>query len=248
MDPEQVIENARQVGINRMLCVGTTVDDSRRAISFAAGYDNVWATVGVHPHDAAKFIKNSDEQREFEKLLDMSSNFNRANICAIGEIGLDYFKNYSSKEDQQKALRLQIETSLNMNLPYIFHVRDAWDDFWEIFDSYPNLRGVVHSFSAYRRQLDQALERGLFVGLNGIMTFTSDTGQLETAKTVPLEKLVLETDAPFLAPKPDRGKTCEPKHVADIARFLADLRNETMEELAQASTQNAIELFKLNIK
>ncbi|HLA49176.1 MAG TPA: TatD family hydrolase, partial [Candidatus Saccharimonadales bacterium] len=116
-------------------------------------------------------------------------------------------------------------------------------EFWSVFDSYKGLRGVVHSFSAHPGQLDQILTRGLYVGLNGIMTFTDDELQLSAAGMVPKDKLVLETDAPFLTPAPDRGQLCEPKHIRHIAQFLADLRGESVEELASYTTKNARELF-----
>lgn len=238
IDADKAIANARAAGVNRLICVGTTLADSKRAIGFAAARENIWTTAGVHPHAAAQFTQDKPTQDEFKKIL------NKSSISAIGEIGLDYYKNYSSKEDQRKALRLQIEAGMELDLPFIFHVRDAWDDFWAIFDSYPDLKGVVHSFSAHSEQLEQALKRNLYVGLNGIMTFTQDARQLEAAKAVPLERLVLETDAPFLAPRPDRGKACEPKHIAVVAEFLAELRGEPLEKLAKATTENAIEIFK----
>src|SRR5690606_9318752 len=131
------------------------------------------------------------------------------------------------------------------DLPLIFHVREAFKDFWSIFDDFRGLRGVVHSFTSDKRDLEQILSRGLYVGLNGIMTFTKRTEQLEAAKSVPLDKLVLETDAPFLTPTPFRGKICEPKHVRTVGEFLADLRGEKLEDLAAATTANARKLFKL---
>jgi TatD DNase family protein len=130
-------------------------------------------------------------------------------------------------------------------LPLIFHIRDAFEDFWPIFDEYKGVRGVVHSFSATRTELGQILQRRLYVGLNGIMTFTKSQEQLEAAKSVPLESLLLETDAPFLTPVPDRGTVCEPKHVRITAEFLARLRGEEPGVVARASTGNAKKLFKI---
>jgi TatD DNase family protein len=130
-------------------------------------------------------------------------------------------------------------------LPLIFHIREAFDDFWPIFDSYSGLRGVVHSFSSNRTVLEQILSRGLHIGLNGIITFTKDNEQLAAAQAVPLEKLVLETDAPFLTPTPYRGTICEPRHVRTTAEFLSRLRNEDLTELARTTTGNARQLFNL---
>jgi TatD DNase family protein len=128
-------------------------------------------------------------------------------------------------------------------VPLIFHVRDAFDDFWPIFDSYEGIRGVIHSFSAGLPELEQIQRRGLYVGLNGIMTFTKHVKQLDAAKAIPLARLLLETDAPFLTPQPFRGSICEPRHVRVTAEFLAELRGESLSELANATTRNAQSLF-----
>lgn len=166
-------------------------------------------------------------------------------IVAIGECGLDYYYSHSPKVDQIKALRFQIELALQHDLPLIFHVRDAFDDFWQIFDSYQGLRGVVHSFTDTQKNLEKLLNRGLFVGINGIMSFTKHEWQLEVAKAIPLERLVLETDAPFLTPAPLRGKVNTPANICLVAEFLANLRGESPEALAKATTHNAFALFKL---
>lgn len=239
LDKDRVLLKAARAGVDKMICVGTTLEDSKRAIEFADTHSNVGASAGVHPHDAAEFAGNMRMQAEFKEML------NKSSIMAIGEIGLDYYKNYSAADLQKKALRLQIEAGLETGLPFVFHIRDAFDDFWKVYDSYPGLRGVVHSFSASRQELDQVLERDLYVGLNGIMTFTKDKSQLEAAKAVPLTRLLLETDAPFLTPAPDRGRICEPKHIAAIARFLSQLRDESLEDLAAATSSNAVNLFRI---
>jgi TatD DNase family protein len=238
-DPAQVVENARVAGVSRLICVGTSLVDSHKAIGLAGEFSNVWASVGSHPHEASQFLADSKNSQLLNKLS------NSPKIVAIGEIGLDYYKNYSPRDDQKKALRAQIEATYEHGLPFIFHVRDAWDDFWQILDAFPTLTGVIHSFSAGSQELEQILRRELYVGLNGIMTFTDDQRQLKAAKAVPLDRLLLETDAPFLTPKPHRGQLCEPKHVVDVAKFLAGLRSEELEGLAQATTSNALELFKL---
>jgi TatD DNase family protein len=166
-------------------------------------------------------------------------------VVAVGEIGLDYFHEYTPRQKQIEVLRSQIEIGLPTKLPFVFHVRDAWDDFWNVIDTYQGIHGVIHSFSAHEEQLQKVLEHDFYVGLNGIMTFTKDEQQLAAAKKIPLGKLLLETDAPFLTPKPYRGKRCEPKHVVLTAEFLANLRGESLEGLAEATTKNASELFRI---
>jgi TatD DNase family protein len=238
-DSEAAYRDAVSAGVTRLICVGTTLADSYDATRFAAVHDGVWASAGAHPHEAEKFLNDPSHKTKFAKLLA------EPKMVAAGELGLDYYKNYSTREAQQKAMRAQIEAALPAGLPFIFHVRDAWSNFWPIIDDYTDLKGVIHSFSSGMKQLDAALSRGLYIGLNGIMTFTKDQAQLEAARRVPLDRLVLETDAPFLAPAPLRGRTCEPKHVVTTAEFLAGLRSEPIEELSKATTGNAIKLFNL---
>ncbi len=237
---DEFLSRASQAGVKSVICVGTTLSDSEKAVKLAKTKHNVWASTGVHPHDAASFLADASGSKKLRKLG------GQPRVVAIGETGLDYYRQISAKTEQQRALRAQIEASLELDLPLIFHVRDAWADFWPIFDSYKNLRGVIHSFSSHTDHLDEVLARGLYVGLNGIMTFTKDLSQLEAARAVPLDRLLLETDAPFLTPAPFRGELCEPKHVATIAEFLANLREQSIDELSKATTDNAVKLFKLN--
>lgn len=248
LDPDQTLERAKTAGVRRVICVGTTLADSQKAINFAKAHENVWATVGVHPHDAESFVSDRANQGRLKEILDLLSISSGTKIVGIGEIGLDYYKNYSSQADQQAALRLQIDAGQPTGLPFVFHVRDAWKDFWKIFDDYKNLKGVIHSFSSTPDHLEEVLSRGLYVGLNGIMTFTTDKQQLAAGKSVPTDKLLLETDAPFLTPAPERGQICEPKHTRDVAEFLSNLRQEPLETLATITTKNAVELFGLENK
>lgn len=239
---EQVIASAKDAGVIKLICVGTSLADSQKAIEYAGKYKNIWATVGIHPHEA----KSTNLQGGSLKIKGL---LNKPKVVAVGETGLDYYKNYSPKAEQERLFCQLIELGAPRGLPFVFHIRDAWEDFWRIYDSYQSasqrIRGVVHSFSAGSAELDQALSRGLYVALNGIMTFTGDKSQLAAAKEVPEDRLLLETDAPFLAPKPYRGKVCEPKHVRDTAEFLAHLRDESINDLATYTTANAIKLFGL---
>ncbi len=239
--PEAILARAHEAGVTRLLCVGCTTADSGRAVQFAAKHQNVWASIGIHPHEAAAHLKDPALLAQFKELL--ASEPARANIVAVGECGLDYFYTHSPKRDQEKILRFQFELALAHDLPMVFHVREAFGDFWPIFDEYKGVRGVVHSFTATQKELDEALARGLYLALNGIMTFTKKQEQLDAAKAVPLNRLLLETDAPFLTPYPFRDTICEPKHTCVTAEFLAHLRGERLTDLAQTTTANARKLF-----
>lgn len=235
-NPDEIIAAAKNDGVSRLVCVGTTLADSELAIDFVKDRDGCWASIGIHPHESSSH-EGKLSQDTFTALA------TKPKVVAVGECGLDYFYSHSPKESQIKLLEFQMELALKSGLPMIFHVRDAFDDFWPIFDAHPGIKGVIHSFSATTKELDQILNRGLYVGLNGIMTFTKNAQQLAAAKAVPLDRLVVETDAPFLTPVPFRGTICEPKHVRVTAQFLADLRGETLEAFATSTTQNAQQLF-----
>jgi TatD DNase family protein len=239
VDPAEIIERAEEAGVTRMICVGTDLEDSEFAVLFVADRPQVWASIGIHPHEAKHYANFIDMQKKLTSLV------SREGVIAVGECGLDFYYGHSPKRDQEKILRFQIELARAHDLPLIFHVREAFADFWRIFDDYSGITGVIHSFSATDKELGQIIGRGLYVGLNGIMTFTKDSVQLAAAKAVPLDRLLLETDAPFLTPHPFRGKICEPKHVAVTAEFLAELRGESLQQLAAATTANANKLFKL---
>jgi TatD DNase family protein len=248
---EEVIAAARAEGVSRLICVGCTLEDSREATRFANKYESCFASIGLHPHEAGKYVHHQKALQEFRALV------KKPKVVAVGECGLDYYYRHSEPDQQAKMLRFQLDLAVENDLPLIFHIRDignprsgkndAFDDFWQIFDKHSTtnkpLRGVVHSFSASEEELEQILERDLYVGLNGIMTFSNKRSQLEAAKNVPLNKLLLETDAPFLTPVPFRGKICQPKYVQATGRFLADLRGEAFEDLAKATTDNARKLF-----
>lgn len=232
-----ILARARATGVTRLICVGTTLEDSELAVAFATEHDYVWASIGLHPHEAKVY---ADDPAALERFAALAGH---PKVVAIGECGLDFYYNHSPQEAQEKILRFQLELALEHDLPVIFHVREAFEEFWPIFDDYQGLSGVIHSFSATPKELEQILRRDLYVGLNGIMTFTKNPQQLEAAKMVPLDRLVLETDAPFLTPLPERGKLCEPKHVRVTAEFLANLRAEPLDRFAARTTENAQKLF-----
>ncbi|HSX15498.1 MAG TPA: TatD family hydrolase [Candidatus Saccharimonadales bacterium] len=238
--PESTIAAAHEAGVGRMLCIGTSLADSELAIDFVTDKEQMWASIGIHPHEAAVALAGGHLDA-FRSLV------GRPKVVAVGECGLDYFYEHSPREAQIKVLKAQIELALEHHLPLSFHVREAFDDFWPIFDSYrgADLRGVLHSYTDTLANLEQAVKRGLYVGVNGIATFAKHDDQLAMYKAIPKELLVLETDAPFLTPVPFRGKVCESKHVRVTAAFVADLRGETLGSLAASTTGNARRLFKV---
>ncbi len=239
LDPDEVIAAAVADGVSKMICVGCTLEDSKKGVEFVASRDNCWASIGLHPHEGAVYANNSDALKKFAALA------SKPKVVAIGETGLDFYYNHSPKRDQMAILEFQLDLAQKNELPVIFHVRDAFDEFWPILDNFRGIRGVIHSFTATTKELDDIVSRGLYVGINGIMTFTKDERQIEAAKAVPLQKLLLETDAPYLTPKPFRGTICQPKFVRLTAEFLSSLRGESLEELSDATTSNAVELFNL---
>jgi TatD DNase family protein len=240
LDQEEVLQRAAEAGVSKLVCVGTDETTSEEAVRFAQNRDNCWASVGLHPHDAVHGTAGIDK---------LKSLANEEKVVAVGECGLDYFYEHSPRETQVEMLHAQIELALEHDLPMIFHVREAFDDFWPIFDQYRSagqqIRGVVHSFTDSQENANKAVERGLYIGVNGISTFTKIDKQTQMYANIPLEKLLLETDAPFLTPTPYRGTVNEPAFVKLVATHLADLRHIPLEELSAVTSQNANTLFRV---
>lgn len=239
-DVDACLERAHAAGIRAAINVGVNPEDSRLAIEFArrSAPIKLFATAGVHPHEAGRGVSAVQELRDLT-----------SDVVAIGECGLDYYKNHATKTEQDRVLRAQIELALEADLPLVFHVRDAWDDFFAVLKDYPALRGVIHSFTGHEPEVERALnhEGELCFGLNGIMTFTKDDAQLAAARLMPTERILLETDCPYLAPVPHRGKRNEPAYVPAIADFLSLLRGEELGQFAKATTDNAQRLFGIQL-
>jgi TatD DNase family protein len=231
---DDLLERAASAGVEHIITVGVDEVDSSQAVAVARAYTNVYATVGLHPNDADR---GYEALEEIQRLTEFES------VIGIGECGLDYYREGADRDMQERALRFQIELAIEHDLPLVFHVRDAFDDFFTILDDYPEARGLVHCFTAGVKEAQGALDRGLMIALNGIMTFTKDVSQLEAAKMIPLDSLVLETDCPFLTPVPKRGQRNEPANVSLTAAFLANLRDESLEDFGVATTANAKRLF-----
>lgn len=251
LDPEKVIADGLAAGVTKALVVGCRLDDSRLGIALAEKHPaHLWATIGLHPHEAQEYAGDEAALAAFAGLV------SNKKVVAIGECGLDYFYEHSPKPEQLEILKFQIELAQQYDLPMSFHVRDSslarqgdsvWDDFWPIFEQYHTkkpIHGVLHSFTDSLENMQRAVSQGLYIGVNGIATFAKPDQQAVYA-AVPIDHLLLETDAPFLTPKPYRGTICELKHVRVTAEFLSELRGVSLDELAAATTQNAQTLFNL---
>lgn len=233
---DEVLRTADEADVKQYICVGTSETSSRQAIEFSDKHPDSFASIGVHPHDT---------KDGYAKIAELAASGSEK-LVAVGEIGLDYFYTNSPREVQIEALKTQIEVALAHNLPIIFHVREAFDDFWPIFDSYEGIRGVLHSFTDSKQNMEKAVSKGLFIGVNGISTFTKDETQKAMFDAIPLDRLIFETDAPFLTPTPYRGKINQPAYVKVIAQHHADRRGVSLKEISDATSQNARALFNLN--
>jgi TatD DNase family protein len=234
---DSVIAAAGEAGVTGMICVGCDLSDSQLAVDFARNRANCWPSIGIHPHEARHYAGHQPKLDKFAELATAPK------VVAIGECGFDFYYDHSPWAAQAEVLEFQIGLALKHKLPLIFHVREAFDKFWPVFDNYNGLRGVLHSYTDSAANLSKAIDRGLYIGVNGIATFAKNPAQLEVYKSVPLQNLVLETDSPFLAPHPHRGRLNQPKRLKDVAGFLAGLRGEKPGDLAAATTANARKLF-----
>lgn len=252
---EAVLGRAKTVGVEKFINIGSSMRGSERSVEIAENYPNVWATVGLHPHDSELLM---DFDGTMEKIRELAS---QDKVVAIGEIGLDYFdaENQGTvsgdvKESQKKLFLAQLEIAIEKKLPIVFHVRDAWDDFFSIISNFKLKNknssaalGVVHCFTADEIIARKAVDLGLYVGFTGFVTFDQSKFDhiREAAKIVPVDKMLIETDAPFLAPEPYRGKTNEPAYVLEVAKKISELKRIETADLAEISTKNTERLFKI---
>lgn len=234
-DREQVIERALAAGVDRMLAIGTGSGppDLEAGLRLADRYPFFWATVGVHPHDAARA---SDETlNRLESLLA------HPKIVALGEIGLDYHYDFSPRAVQQSVFRRQMEIAAAARKPIVIHTREAWDDTFELLEQHwkpTGLPGIMHCFSGGLLEAQRSLDLGFYLSFGGIVTYPKALEVQEAARQAPLDRLLIETDAPYLAPVPRRGKRNEPALIVHTAEKLASLRGISLEEVSAATTAN----------
>ena len=236
-DLQAVLDRARAAGVRRMLTIGTDVASSRAAVALAGREPDVWAAVGIHPHDAAG--ADASALAELERLA------GEPRVVAIGETGLDFFRNLSPRDAQERAFAAQLELARRARKPVIVHCRDAHEATLAILTAarVGELGGIMHCFSGDVAIARRCLDLGLLISLAGPVTYPNARALPEVARTVPGDRLVIETDCPFLPPQPFRGKRNEPAYIAITAARVAELRGERLDDLAARLSDNARALF-----
>ena len=234
-----VIKRALEAGVSTIVTIGIDIEASRKAAQIAGSCDRIYASAGIHPH--ASFSMDARDLRDLEKIA-----ANRK-VVAIGEIGLDYFRDRQPRHIQRECMKRQIEVAIRTAKPVIFHIRDAWQDFFQIVSEFASSLppSVMHCFSGDWGTARRCLDMGFYLSIPGVVTFPKAQFLQEVAKRAPLDRLLVETDSPYLAPVPYRGKTNEPAFVLHTARKIAECRKEPFEKVAAHTTQNARTVFSI---
>lgn len=238
-DVEASVQRAHAAGVEKMLVIGTNMADSIKAIELAHQYPGIYATIGIHPHDS----KNADEAG-YERFKALAAD---SKVVAYGEIGLDFFRDHSPKPVQRREFARQLNLAGELGLPVIIHDRDAHREVYDIIRSEEGYRngGVIHCFSADYEWAKRFVDLGFVISLPGTITFPKSHTQREVAEKLSLDDLLIETDAPFLAPVPYRGKRNEPAYVRYVAEAIASVRKLDPEEVARATSTNSKRVFNL---
>ena len=235
-DIDGVLSRANELGVNTFICVGTNINDSHESLVLAKKYKNIYATAGIHPHEAKD--AGEDYLKELRKLLDNEK------IVAVGEMGLDYFRNISNSDTQKIVFKDQLKLAEETNKPIVFHNREADEDIINILSDFPNVIGVAHCFSSSYETAIKLIEMGFYISFSGNLTF-KNSHLPEVAKKLPLDRLLVETDSPFLSPVPFRGKTNEPGRTRYVVEKLAEIFDSDIDQIASITTANAKNLFNL---
>ena len=238
-DREAVLLRMREAGVTRYAVIGSDVPSSRHAADYAAAHDGCYAAVGIHPHEASGY-KEGD--------LDLLAEWTREEkVVAIGEIGLDYYYDHSPRDVQQKVCELQMELAYELGMPVAYHVRDAHQDMIDLMKRHKGhlSGGIIHCFSGSWEIAKEYLKLGYSISFAGPVTFKKAPKLQEAAVNVPLDRLLIETDSPYLAPEPVRGRRNEPTNVRHVAEKIAALRSMPLEELAAATTENARRVYRI---
>jgi TatD DNase family protein len=237
-DREKVITRAREADVKYIVNIGYDLDGSKKAIELAEQHEGLYATVGIHPHNAYEF-----SEKVLDTLRSLSEN---PKVVAIGEIGLDYYRNLSPKAAQQKAFEAQLILAQELKLPVVIHDRDAHADILKTLSRFRGkINGVMHCFSGSPEMAEHCVRMGYYISFAGPVTFPNAHKLHETAKTTALDKILIETDCPWLAPQEMRGKRNEPAFLPFTAEKIANLRGISLNELAEATTKNTRQIFHL---
>ena len=237
VDRPAVLARARAAGVARMIVVGTDVASSRAAFELCADEPELFPTAGIHPHDAR--AAGAAERAAIEELCA------RPECVAVGETGLDWFKEFSPRAEQLDGFLWQLDLARRLEKPVVIHCRDAHADTVRCLAQFPGVRGVMHCYTMGPEELAPYLEAGLHISFSGVVTYPKNDLNRAAAARVPRERLLVETDCPYLAPQGNRGKRNEPAFVVAVLEGLARVRGETVAELARATTENAARLFEL---
>jgi len=236
-DQEEVIARARASGVEFFINIGTDYKSSVKSLELAKRHDFIWAAAGIHPNDC----KDADSL-EITKIRELSK---EPRVVAIGEVGLDYYRNHSPKEKQLEILREFLKIHKEIHKPLVIHCRDAYEALLEVFREEKPESGVMHCFSSDRPIMEKFLEMGFYISFAGPLTYKKNDALREACKNCPIDRLLLETDAPFLPPQSVRGKRNEPSYLLETARAAAELHGLSLETLGEKTTQNARRLFSL---
>ncbi|GBL03028.1 TatD family hydrolase [Glaciecola sp. KUL10] len=234
---QSVVKSAQEQKVEHMLCVATSVREYEDMYDKVKGFDNVSVSCGVHP-------LHQDDACDYETLLACVS---RPEVVAVGETGLDYHYSADTKEVQKVSFVDHIKAANALDKPLIIHTRNAQQDTLNALKQHKaeSTKGVLHCFTESLEMANEAMELGMYISISGIVSFKSAKELQDTVKQIPLEKLLIETDSPWLAPVPHRGKENKPEYVRDVAHFIAELKNISVQELAKVTTDNFYELFSL---
>lgn len=237
-DRDELIKSLKENAISYVINPSSDMETSRRVVELSNKYENIFAAVGIHPHDAEGFKEDDlDELRELSK---------DERVVAIGEIGLDYYYDNSPRDIQKEVFRKQLELSHELDLPVIIHTRDAMGDTYDILKEFEGrVRGVMHCYTGSIEMAEKFMKLGFYISIAGPVTFKNAVNVREMAKQIPLERLLIETDSPYLAPVPNRGKRNDPTNVRYVADMLANLKEIQIDKIIEHSRENTVELFSL---
>lgn len=236
-DFEEILARMAQNQVRGMMNIGCDLPSSERSVQLAERYDWIWAAVGSHPDDA--------DQVDEARILTYRKLARHPRVKAIGEIGLDYHYEDPPRDVQQRAFRLQMALAQELSMPVVIHERKAHEDGLRIIDEFPDVKGVFHCFSGSYEMAKELIKRGWCIGFTGVVTFKNAHKAVEVAQNIPLDRILIETDCPYMAPEPFRGRRCDPSLVPYVAKKIADLRGIPAEEVARATESNARRVFRL---